>query len=391
MSLSEIWRLSPDQLKDKHILQIISFSGSGKLRDEQTVEELQEYFACVPSLDLARYVNETLYGLFDGNRIVLPHLVNEVGRRLGFHVSFETSSKHTIWRMNDGRTIVIVVEGNSMKQTNLDDLAVCWEQLFHKKQFKGLYSSILIITGSGKVELLQKQVRSSGYAGEISFISIDSLLILLRLKEELGDPNVLTRMIEIMFPQNYTNLDDIIDLFLLVARDMPPAVPMAGFVSEEKDDAPALKEKGKQKPIFVDFRELCMERVKKYLKINIVKQSRVIYAALDNSVKIVCLIAAESKALSKHPYFWFGFRPKQQKALEKTEEAFLVLGCGSEELILIIPYDHFKQWLAGMSVSVEGEIVKHWHVVVSKEQGNLILRLKGGLQSVDLSQYILPS
>ena len=47
------------------------------------------------------------------------------------------------------------------------------------------------------------------------------------------------------------------------------------------------------------------------------------------------------------------------------------------------------RWLADISVSVGGEMVKYWNVIVPKKQGNLMLPLKSGQQNVDLSEYIL--
>lgn len=49
MSLAEIWANSPGQLRGKHIQQIISFAGDGKLRDDAKASaEFRDFLERIP-------------------------------------------------------------------------------------------------------------------------------------------------------------------------------------------------------------------------------------------------------------------------------------------------------------------------------------------------------
>src|SRR5947209_12570799 len=89
MSLTDIWLSSREQLTDKLVKQIISFAGAGQLRDgSEASEEFRSYLARVPSAFLARYADECLKESFDGSGFALQDVINQVGRRLGFNVTY---------------------------------------------------------------------------------------------------------------------------------------------------------------------------------------------------------------------------------------------------------------------------------------------------------------
>jgi len=186
---------------------------------------------------------------------------------------------------------------------------------------------------------------------------------------------------------------------LSVAFDMPEEILTTEsmlFVGEEKVEeieeektATEIKSKVDKQKIPAEFREACMERVGTYLQQTFIKESRVVFTTPDKRIKIVCLIASESIGSARYPYFWFGFRPKQKIALEKAEQAYLALGCGSEKRILLIPYNNFYNWLEGMNISGTTEKINHWNVVIFNEPGNLCL--KTGQLNIDLEKYILSS
>src|SRR5688500_9594669 len=88
MTLASLWKEQKDQLKGKHIRQIISFAGDGKLRDDnQTSNEFREFLSQIPSISLKQYLEECMSEKFDDNGFVLQDIVNQLGTRLGFSVS----------------------------------------------------------------------------------------------------------------------------------------------------------------------------------------------------------------------------------------------------------------------------------------------------------------
>ena len=68
MGLTEIWKDSPELLRDKKIQQIIGFAGEGKLKDGSTTsKEFREFLFQVPSDLLKQYAQECLHEKFDGS------------------------------------------------------------------------------------------------------------------------------------------------------------------------------------------------------------------------------------------------------------------------------------------------------------------------------------
>ena len=87
MALKDLWKNSPDQLRDKHFQQIIAFAGAGKLKDgAATSNELRDFLAVVPSNILKSYAEDCLTGSFPDSGLALQDVVNQIGKRLGYAV-----------------------------------------------------------------------------------------------------------------------------------------------------------------------------------------------------------------------------------------------------------------------------------------------------------------
>src|SRR4030095_6752996 len=118
MALSDLWLASPQQLTDKLVKQLISFSGSGQLRDgNEASSEFRDFLAKVPSSFLARYADECIRESFEGSGFALQDIINQVGKRLGFSVSYgryRGTSGHIgfdgLWQFPDGHTVIAEVK-----------------------------------------------------------------------------------------------------------------------------------------------------------------------------------------------------------------------------------------------------------------------------------------
>ena len=53
--------------------------------------------------------------------------------------------------------------------------------------------------------------------------------------------------------------------------------------------------------------------------------------------------------------YWYAFHPHQKEKLETVSEGFVAFGCGSERVVLLIPFKVFKGWLEGMNITQEAE------------------------------------
>jgi hypothetical protein len=72
MALIDLWQSAREAIKDKHIQQVMSFAGNGKLADgNETSNEFRAYLSFVPSDLLARYATECLTTNFDQKTLFL--------------------------------------------------------------------------------------------------------------------------------------------------------------------------------------------------------------------------------------------------------------------------------------------------------------------------------
>ncbi|HLX09081.1 MAG TPA: hypothetical protein VKY89_14605 [Thermoanaerobaculia bacterium] len=155
MSLATIWTTDPDQLRAKHIQQIISFAGDGKLRDESGASaELREYLELIPLAMLQEYAEGCLQETFPDSGLALQDIVNEIGRRLEFEI--ETGRYRgsrgrigfdAIWRSDDGRSLIVEVKTTDVYRIELAKLDAYRKELIATGVITENASSILIVVG----------------------------------------------------------------------------------------------------------------------------------------------------------------------------------------------------------------------------------------------------
>jgi hypothetical protein len=217
MPLTDLWINSREQIENKHIQQIISFAGAGELRDGNIASaEFREFLSNIPSGHLARYADQCLKDSFPSSGLALQDIVNQVGRRLGFQVSDgryrgtqSTVGFDGIWRLPDGHCIVVEVKTTDTYSLNLDTLAKYRRALTVEKIIPEDKSSILIVVGRSDTPNLEAQIRGSRYAWDVRMISVDALLRLLQVKENVGDPSNLMRIHAILIPREFTKLGSV--------------------------------------------------------------------------------------------------------------------------------------------------------------------------------------
>lgn len=227
---------------------------------------------------------------------------------------------------------------------------------------------------------LEAQIRGSKHAWDIRLIGVDALLRLARLKEELEDPSIARRIPAVLVPHEYTRVDGIIDLALSAAEDIRDDETLPRDSEEEKvakRDAP------------VSFHDACITRVEKHFGIPLLRQSRIKFVSTDGAIAVVCAVSRDYGQPSRSGY-WFSFHQHQRDFLSGAVKAFVVLGCGSETDVLLIPFSDFDRWIPDMNVTHIPDRDRHyWHVHISAQNNRYLLRLKSGHPQVDLTQYLL--
>ncbi len=167
MSLRELWLTASDQIKQKHLQQIIAFAGDGKLLDGgSSSAEFRAFLSLVPSDVLKRYAAECIAESFPHSGHALQDVVNEVGRRLGFVVTpgrYRGVSGQNgfdgLWIFPDGHAAVVEVKTTDTYRIVLETVANYRRSLVAEGKIQEDRSSILIVVGREDTGELEAQIR----------------------------------------------------------------------------------------------------------------------------------------------------------------------------------------------------------------------------------------
>ena len=184
MSLVDLWINSKQQLSDKHIQQIVTFAGNGKLRDGNNASgEFREFLSQIPNQLLYQYIEQCLQEALTDGGLILQDLINEVGSRLGFSVkhgryrsSVNKIGYDGLWHFPDGHDVLIEVKTTDAYRIDLEKIAEYRQALIQNGTIEEKSSSILIVVGRSDTGGLEAQIRGSRYAWDMRIIGIDALL-----------------------------------------------------------------------------------------------------------------------------------------------------------------------------------------------------------------------
>ena len=389
MSLTDLWEKSKAELQAKNVQQIISFAGDGNLTDGSiTSDEFRAFLKGISTDLIQRYADQCLKDSFNGSGFVLQDIVNQIGHRLGFKVEYgryrgvsNQIGYDGLWQLPNGHNIVIEVKTTDAYRIDLNKLAEYRKNLIKNETVEEKESSVLIVVGRKDTGDLEAQIRGSRHAWDMRLISVDALLRLMLLKQQVEDPVIIQKMYELLIPREFTKLDEIVEIVFFTAEDIIEEEPA------EENDSDGIQEKKVPKFTPVAFHQKCVSRIEKHLGATLVKQTRTQYSLADGSLALICMVSKEHSR-GKQKDYWFGFHPHQRDILQKAERAFIAFGCGSEELILLIPANDFIQWLDRLNQTIK-EDRNYWHVHILYDNGRAMLTCKTGYDAIDLTKYIL--
>lgn len=392
MSLLDLWKSTPAQIQEKHVQQLIAFAGEGHLADgNKAASEFREFLTIVSSKNLLGYTDDCLESKFEGSGFALQDIVNEIGRRLGFKI---TSGRYRgtsnaigfdgLWLAPEGNHLVVEVKTTDAYRIDLNVIAEYREGLIKKGDIKEAESSILIVVGRQDTGDLEAQIRGSRHAWDVRLISVDSLIRLLTIREEVEDPAIETRIRSILVPREYTRVDEIIHLVFSTTEDLLQDEPRVAPVQSrgEREEV-----KGK-KFVPVNFNEACIARISKSLNQTLVKRSRAIFETADGEITVMCAVSREYEGSAGLGY-WFAFHDHHRDILQSAKQAYAAFGCGSPQKVVLIPLKDFSAWLDGMNQTVLEGGRFYWHVQIFDEDGKLTLHRKKGEEWPDLTKYLL--
>jgi hypothetical protein len=393
MTVLRLWKTSPKLLEEKSVKQLIAIAGSGKLIDgNDTSTEFRALLAEVGSTQLIRYAHECLEQPFNDSGLVLQDVTNEIGRRLGLSVTngFYRGRPNAIgndglWLLPNGHTIVVEVKTTDAYRIDLDTIATYRRTLIQNGAVLEERSSVLIIVGRTDTGDLEAQIRGSRHAWSMRLLSVDALVRLMQLKESLEDPDALRRIYEILIPREFTKLDEIVDVVFSTAED-----------AKQLDDEPESGQSTDRSASLVDaspkftpvaFNELVAAKVSSRLGIPLLKRTRALFSSSDDKHRVLCAVS-RSHLEGNRDVYWFAFHPHQKEVLEAVQSSYVAFGCGSPNLLVMVPMSTFAGWLPNMNMTVKPDRM-YWHVHIYNEGQRLALAQKGGIPRVDLSQFTL--
>jgi hypothetical protein len=324
---------------------------------------------------------------FPDSGLALQDVVNEIGSRLGAEVTpgrYRGTPKHVgfdgLWRFSNGKSIIIEVKTTDAYRIDLNTIAEYRRALVEGKTILETASSMLLIVGRQDTGDLEAQIRGSRYAWEIRIISVDALLRLLSIKEEVEDPQIIQRIHSILVPREFTRLDEIADILFSAAEDIKQ--------EEVATEEVAVDKKSKEPKLTpVAFHDACISRIQVFLREKLLKRSRAQYSSPDKSVIVNCAVSKEHNPETT-PSYWFAFHPHQKEMLNSAPKSYVAFGCGTSKRVLLIPFSDFEPWLEGMWTTQKDDRY-YWHVVIYRKGDKYSLHRKKGEKTIDLTPYLL--
>jgi uncharacterized protein with ParB-like and HNH nuclease domain len=135
---------------------------------------------------------------------------------------------------------------------------------------------------------------------------------------------------------------------------------------------------------FAAFYQECIDRLAPSLGVDLVRSGETTFTSPDGGVVITCLV---SRAYP-NGWFWWTFRSRHQHSLSTARDGYVLLGCGSADTVLRIPFATWEPWLEYFNFTDYGDQV-NWHVQVRQAGDRFVMHRKAGCDDLDVSEYLL--
>jgi hypothetical protein len=398
-TLIEIWRDQPTFVEAKSFRQIIQLAGDGRLRDGNgTSQELRDWLAAIPLERLRFCVEECLSESFDDGPLALQDAANEIGARLGFEVSRgryrgvkNEVGNDGLWRADDGFSLLVEVKTTDAYRINLNTVAGYRDNLVGAGKIDAQRSSILIAVGRQDTGDLEAQIRGSRHAWDIRLISLEALLRLAAVKEELSDWDTSNKINQLLRPVEYTRLDGIVELLFAAKKDLEtPSVVVPPIEVKSPRASSTVTGTDLEKA-----RDDAVAWIGTKLNCTFVRRGRAIRVSSDGSKRLVCIASQRYEGPAGSGNYWFGFTPSQRTFLSEAGEGWVALVCVDSGRYYLVDWDRFKKWLPDLLTTPPGPVneddLRHWHVYFNDYGSRVELLKSGGGLLLDLAPFVGPT
>lgn len=374
MPLIPIWDTNPDTVLEFSIEQLLATAGDGHLLDDsECSRELRLFFAQVSSEKLGEYADQCLSRRFDNNGKVLQDIVNELGRRLDYDVdngryqgTRNALGNDGLWRSPENHTLLIEVKTTDTYSISVDTIANYRDSLVSNSSIAG-QNSMLLVVGRYDTGQLEAQVRGSRHAWDMRLISIDSLISLVRLKENTEDALTAAKIRSVLIPMEYTRLDRLVDVMFTAAQDVETVVENESRSDAENDDSneSTFVQDRTDLTLIDSMRARILRGVEKSNGAKLIKKSRAMYSSSDRSIGVVCTVSkfyADSGVK-----YWYSHHTPWQEFLGRMASGFLALGCMDANFAFLIPSEILSRTLPHLNTTTRKGRT-YWHIHVTNPE-----------------------
>lgn len=397
-TLSQLWTENSAFLKGKSFRQVIQLAGDGRLRDGSAAStELRAWLGAIPLERLRQCAEECLSESFEDGGLALQDVVNELGVRLGFKVAHgryrgvkNAVGNDGVWVGDDGFGFLVEVKTTDTYRINLDTVAAYRKELIASAKMDKHKSSILIAVGRQDTGDLEAQIRGSQHAWEVRLVSVDALLRLADVKEQLNDLATSNKINQLLRPVEYTRLDGIVELLFAAKKDLETAEILPPPPGEHAAQTPVMVASGELE----SRRESAIRRIESKIGTTFIRRGKTLRASSDGKVRLVCLASQRYDGPGGSSNYWYGFTPAQREFITGSESGYLALTCGDAVKAYLVPREVFMGWLPNLlstpSAPVSPDEIRHWHIYFNDYGTRVDLMRSGGGALADLGKYLLP-
>lgn len=391
MHLIDLAEEEPEKFSAYSVAQIVVFCGDGKLKDDNKSSQQFRWFLTLQTpARLKEFASYCLDNKFEQSGFVLQDVVNEIGRRLGYTVTNGLYTGKTnaigfdgIW--SDGKSdLVVEIKTTDAYRINLDTVFGYGTKLNLSSSIPQIEKNCLIVVGRQDTGDLEAQVRGSRYAWNVRLISVDALVKLMFIKEDVDDPALLQKIRQTLLPIEYTRVDNIIDLVFETQKEQT----LEGTESEQEIDSRIETEKPLIK--FTPKAELdkkrwdCVEAFFGRNHTKPIKKTKTAFANQDDSIRVICAISKRYEG-TYQPY-WYALHPHWIEFMKQAKSGFLVLGCMDSMDAYAIPSEDLQNVIPKLNQTIK-EDRNYWHIALHEMDGELFINLSKFGEKFPLEPY----
>ena len=385
--LLEIWKATKETVLKMNLEQIVS--NAGILKDgSQALDEFRQFLQEVESNKLAEYANFCISNKDYGE--ILQEVVNEIGRRLGFHVENGLHKGKSnaigydgIWTSGN-ENFVVEVKTTAAYTINLDVVAKYRAKLAMTGKVKP-DSPILLVIGRDDTEALEAQVRGSRYSWSIRIIGIDALIKLMEVNLTTSSKDVTEKIHTILKPIEYTRIDKIVDVIFSAAEDKEEINVFADFESQEnKKDKIYSSPQVTQKEVIEIKKQDAIDALSKKLNRVLIKKKNSLFSDPNNENHAV--VSLSKRYIRSEEFYWYAYHEVQRQFLSESKRGFIVFAMADLDVSFAIPYKLLEDLRDKLNSTIKKNGAEYKHIFIYIVNQIFTLKLKAG-EEIDISQY----